>query len=64
MSLVGFFSFCMKGAMQCCQAGVPQSTRCGPNVLKLLTNNLRFDLQYAKYVDDTTIVSVSAENPR
>jgi hypothetical protein len=41
--------------------GAPQGTRCGPNVFKLLINDLRFDLPYAKYVDDTTIVSVSDE---
>ena len=42
-------------------AGAPQGTLCGPGVFKLLINDLRFDLPYAKYVDDTTIVSVSDE---
>jgi hypothetical protein len=34
-------------------------TRCGPDVFKLLINDLRFELPYVKYVDDTTVVSVS-----
>jgi hypothetical protein len=40
-------------------AGAPQGTRCGPDVFKLLINDLRFELPYVKYVDDTTVVSVS-----
>lgn len=41
------------------RAGTPQGTRSGPNDFKLLINDLCFDIDYAKYVDDTTAVSVS-----
>jgi hypothetical protein len=72
MSLVGFFPFCMKDAsmlklailalhVAALMQGAPQGTQCGPNVFKLLINDLRFDSPYAKYVDNTTIVSVSDE---
>jgi hypothetical protein len=47
-------SFCGRA-----HAGAPQGTRCGPDVFKLLTNDLRFCQPYAKYVDDTTVVSIS-----
>ena len=41
------------------RAGTPQGTRSGPNDFKLLINDLSFDIDYAKYVDDTTVISVS-----
>jgi hypothetical protein len=47
-------SFCGRA-----HAGAPQGTRCGPDVFKLLINDLRFCQPYAKYVDDTTVVSIS-----
>jgi hypothetical protein len=40
-------------------AGAPQGTRCGPDDFKLLINDLRFELPNVKYVDVTTVVSVS-----
>lgn len=40
-------------------AGTPQGTRAGPNNFKLLINDLHFDLPYIKYVDDTTVASIS-----
>ena len=42
-------------------AGTPQGTISGPNDFKLLINDLVFDLNYAKYVDDTTVVSISTD---
>jgi len=42
-------------------AGAPQGTRAGPNVFKMLINSLRFSLNYAKYVDDITISSISKD---
>jgi hypothetical protein len=48
----------------CCRAlhaGTPQGTLSGPNDFKLLINDLSFDIDYAKYVDDTTIVSFSED---
>jgi gmma-aminobutyric acid receptor subunit gamma/cGMP-dependent protein kinase 2 len=42
-------------------AGTPQGTISGPNDFKLLINDLNFDLNYAKYVDDTTVLSVSRD---
>jgi gmma-aminobutyric acid receptor subunit gamma/cGMP-dependent protein kinase 2 len=42
-------------------AGTPQGTLSGPNNFKLLINDLCFQLQYAKYVDDTTVFSVSQQ---
>jgi hypothetical protein len=42
-------------------AGTPQGTLSGPNDFKLLINDLQFDLPYGKYVDDTTVVSVSSQ---
>ena len=40
-------------------AGTPQGTISGPNDFKLLINDINFDLPYIKYVDDTSILSVS-----
>ena len=40
-------------------AGTPQGTITGPDDLKLLINDLNFDLEYIKYVDDTTAVSMA-----
>jgi len=40
-------------------AGAPQGTGSGPNDFKLLINDLRLDINYAKYVDDVTMSSVS-----
>ena len=48
--------------LQVTNAGTPQGTISGPNDFKLLINDLSFDLDYAKYVDDTTVLSVSS-NP-
>ena len=42
-------------------AGTPQGTISGPNDFKLLINALQFDGHYAKYVDDTTALSVSTD---
>jgi hypothetical protein len=43
-------------------AGTPQGTKSGPNDFRLLINDLRFELPYIKYVDDTTAVS-SSDDP-
>jgi hypothetical protein len=40
-------------------AGTPQGIISGPDDFKLLINNFKFDIQYIKYVDDTTAFSVS-----
>lgn len=40
-------------------AGAPQGTLSGPNVFKLLINDLRFDNEYSKYVDDSSVTTVS-----
>jgi hypothetical protein len=40
-------------------AGAPQGTLAGPNDFKLLINDLQFDIDYLKYVDDTTVWSIS-----
>ena len=42
-------------------AGTPQGTVSGPNCFNLLINDLRFLLHYIKYVDDTSLLSVSAD---
>ena len=42
-------------------AGTPQGTISGPNDFKLLINDLTFQLNYAKYVDDTTVLSISSD---
>jgi hypothetical protein len=42
-------------------AGTQQSTISSPYDFKLLINNLNFYIQYIKYVDDTTAVSVSTD---
>ena len=42
-------------------AGAPQGTRAGPNVFKLLINDLHFSLPYIKYVDDVSVVASSAD---
>ena len=42
-------------------AGAPQGTRCGPDDFKLLINDLDFQNPYLKYVDDTTVVTVSGD---
>jgi len=39
--------------------GTPHGTVSGPNDFKLVINDLTFDNTYAKYVDDTTVLSVS-----
>ena len=49
----------MQSALRVANAGIPQGTISGPNDFKLLINDLKFDLDYAKYVDDTTVLSVS-----
>jgi hypothetical protein len=49
----------------CCHAsnaGTPQGTLPGPNDFKLLINDLSFDIDYARYVDDATIVSFSEDS--
>ena len=38
-------------------AGTPQDT--GPNDFKLIINDLTFTASYVKYVDDTTVLSLS-----
>ena len=42
-------------------AGTPQGTLSGPNDFKLLINDLCFDDEYLKYVDDSTVVSESED---
>jgi len=42
-------------------AGTPQGTVSGPNDFKLVINDLTFNTCYAKYVDDTTVLSVSTD---
>ena len=42
-------------------AGTPQSTVSGLNDFKVIINDLTFNTTYAKYVDDTTVLSVSRD---
>ena len=42
-------------------AGAPQGTLCGPNVFKMLINDLNFDCDYSKYVDDSNVTTVSED---
>ena len=42
-------------------AGTPQGTIAGPNDFKLLINDLLFDINNAKYVDDITMSSISTD---
>ena len=46
---------------QVINAGTPQGTLSGPNNFKLLINDLSFDLDYIKYVDDVSVASVSCD---
>ena len=41
------------------RAGTPQGTVSGSKDFKLVINHLSFNTTYAKYVDDTTVLSVS-----
>lgn len=45
--------------IQITNAGTPQGTLSGPADFTLLINDLTFDVEYIKYVDDTTATSVS-----
>ena len=40
-------------------AGTPQGTVSGTNDFKLVINDLTFNTCYVKYVDDTTVLSIS-----
>jgi len=40
-------------------AGTPQGTVSGRNDFKLVINDLTFNTCYVKYVDDTTVLSIS-----
>jgi len=42
-------------------AGAPQGTRAGPNVFKVLINDLKCKAPTLKYVDDVSMVSVASE---
>ena len=42
-------------------SGSPQGTLSGPNDFKLLINDLVFRLPYIKYVDDTSVASISVD---
>lgn len=44
------------------KCGSPQGTLSGPNDFKLLINDLIFTLSYIKYVDDTSVASVSTDS--
>jgi hypothetical protein len=50
-----------KSSCSVLRAGAPQGTLSGPYLFKLLINDLTFDIDFAKYVDDTTVVSVSTD---
>jgi len=41
------------------RAGTPQGTVSCPNDFKLVINDLSFNITYAEYVDDTTVLLVS-----
>ena len=41
--------------------GTPQGTISGPNDFKLLINDLTFELNYAKYAEDTTALSIFSD---
>lgn len=43
------------------QAGTPQGTLSGPCDFNLMINDLLFDHEYVKYVDDTSIAAVSSD---
>ena len=51
---------CVSAVMRS-HAGAPQGTRAGPNVFKLLINDLSFQLPTIKYVDDVSVVSVASD---
>ena len=40
-------------------AGTPQGTLAGPSNFKIMINDLSLNLHYVKYVDDTTVASIS-----
>ena len=42
-------------------AGAPQGTKAGPNVFKLLINDLVFKSEFVKYVDDVSVATVSSQ---
>ena len=42
-------------------AGTPQGTLTGPNQFKLLVNDLSFVSPYIKYVDDTSVLTISED---
>ena len=44
------------------KSGCPQGTLGGPNNFKVMINDLAFSLSYIKYVDDTSVASVSADH--
>ena len=43
------------------EAGAPQGTKAGPNVFKLLINDLVFKSEFVKYVDDVSVATVSSQ---
>jgi len=42
-------------------AGTPQGTVSGPSDFKVIINDLTFNTTYAKYVDNTAVLSVSRD---